>query len=117
MAIGLACLVSGAALADETFVKLGGLAIFSSLSYEPTERDFSGEQIVVVPSGDGEKLLWRTANGVFDPPLLLDVVKQGGLFKVKHPESGEWTFQVKGTFLEGVSSKGVKIRLKQVPLK
>jgi hypothetical protein len=48
---------------------------------------------------------------------LLDVVKQGGLFKVKHPESGEWTFQVKGTFLEGVSSKGVKIRLKQVPLK
>jgi hypothetical protein len=116
-AIGLVCLLNGAGLADDAFVKLGGMRIYSSLSYEPTEGDFSGEQIVAIPSSDGEKILWRTANGVFDPPLLLDVVKQGDLFKVKHPESGEWTFQIKGAFLEGVSSRGVKLRLKQVSLK
>ena len=116
-AVTIACLTSGAAFADDAFVKLGGMRVFSSLSYEPTERDFSGEQIVAIPSSDGEKILWRTANGVFDPPLLLDVVRQGDLFKVKHPESGEWTFQLKGAFLEGVNSKGVKIRLKQVSLK
>jgi hypothetical protein len=115
--IGLACLISGAVLADNAFVKLGGIRIYSNLSYEPTEGDFSGDQILIIPSSDGDKILWRPAEGEFQAPLLLNVEKQGDLLKIKHPEFGDWTFQIKGAFLEGVSSKGVKIRLKQVSLK
>jgi hypothetical protein len=88
------------------------------LNFVPEEGEFVGQQIVIIPYADGDKkILWRIANAVFDPPLLLDAVKQGDLLKVKHPEFGDWTFQLKGAFLEGVSSKGVKIRLKQVSLK
>ena len=115
--IGLVCLSTGSALADNTFAKLGGMRIYSNLSYEPTEGDFSGDQIVIIPSGSGAKILWRLAEGEFQPPLLLDAVKHGDALKVKHPEFGDWTFQEKGAFLEGVSSKGVKMQLKQVSLK
>ena len=117
IAIGLVFLANGAALADNAFVKLGGMRVYSDIRHEPKEGDFGGEQILIIPSRDGDKILWRSAEGEFQPPRLLNVVKEGGLLRVKHPELGDWTFQVKGAFLEGVNAKGVKLRLKQVSLK
>ena len=66
--------------------------------------------------------LWQeVANGTFDPPPLLDVVKQGNIMKVTVPDSvicgGEWAFETKGDTMYAPGPRGVKFNLKQISLK
>jgi hypothetical protein len=121
-AVLVTCLASGLALAQDDLVKLGGVRIYSNVEYSPSEGDFNGDQIMIIPSNDGEKVLWRVANGEFSVPLLLDAIEQGRqLIKVKVPNivvfAGEWTFEIKGTLLYATGPKGVKFTLKQISLR
>ena len=116
------CFANGVVLAQDEFVKLGGVRVYSNVEYTPSEKEFSGDQVMIIPSNDGEKVLWRAANGEFGAPLLLDTVKQGQqLLKVKVPNTvvfaGEWTFEIGGTLLYATGPRGVKITLKQVVLR
>jgi hypothetical protein len=82
------CFANGVVLAQDEFVKLGGVRVYSNVEYTPSEKEFSGDQVMIIPSNDGEKVLWRAANGEFGAPLLLDTVKQGQqLLKVKVPNT------------------------------
>jgi hypothetical protein len=121
-AIGVSCLLSGSALAEDLFVKLGDLRIYSDFSFNIEEREFNGQQIMIIPSYNGKKVLWRMAEGAaFDPPLLLDAVEQGNVLKVTVPTSviwnGEWTLETKGAMLQVKGPKGVSYNLKQTPLR
>jgi hypothetical protein len=121
-AILFGCLANGVVLAEDVFVKLGGVRVYSNVSYIPSEGEFVGDQIMIIPSNDGEKVLWRTASGEFDAPMLLDAIKQGPeLIKVQVPNSvifaGEWTLEIRGTLLYATGPKGVKFSLKQVVLR
>ena len=121
VAILIACLASGAGLAADELVKLGGVRIYSNVEYTPSEGDFNGDQIMIIPSNDGEKVLWREGQGEFGAPLLLDTVKQGRQLKAMVPNTvafaGEWTFEINRTSLYATGPKGVKFTLKQVLLR
>ncbi|MGJ4898405.1 hypothetical protein [Bradyrhizobium oligotrophicum] len=99
-------------------VQLGGLSIYADLTYSASEGDFNGLQIIVVPSGDGEKVVWREASGRFNRPILLELVKDGDAFKVSVPSdydfAGEWRLKVQNDVLVGSGPKGRTFRLRRV---
>jgi hypothetical protein len=111
--IGVCCLASGIALAEGELSKFGGIKIYGDLAYNRAENEISGNQILIIPSTDGDKVLWRVADGQFSPPLLLDAVKQGDVLTIAVPNAGNWTLRVRGTSLDAVSSRGVRLRLSQ----
>jgi len=108
-------------MAEDILVKLGRIRIYSSLTFNTQEGDFNGDQIMIIPSNDGKKVLWRSAEGSFGAPLLLDAVEQGNTLKVTVPTSviwsGEWALETKGTTLHVRGPKGVAYVLKQTSLK
>jgi hypothetical protein len=125
--VGLVIFLSAAtefAEADERY-SYGGLAIFSDLALNATEGEFYGLQIAIVPydssGGVGQKVLWRSAGGKLDAPLLLDAIKVGDTFKVHVPEendsAGDWTLSVKGNFMAAVGPRGLKFNLKRLNTK
>jgi hypothetical protein len=62
-AIGLCCVLNGVATAGEEFSKLEDSEFYSDLTYNPAKGEFSGNQTMIIPSTEGEKVLWRVADG------------------------------------------------------
>jgi hypothetical protein len=116
LAIVLALVVgsSNAGAADQRN-SLDGLSVYSDLNFSGEAGDYYGLQIVFVRSYKGEKVLWRSAAGKLDEPMLLDVVKIRNSYKVIVPEGsddfGEWLLTMTGTTLKAVGPRGLKFNL------
>jgi len=120
LALLIICAV-GVTCAGNADSLLGDISVYSNLTFNREEGDVSGDQILIIPSHGGKKVLWRTADGAYNPPLLLDAAEEGGFLRVVVPStvgwSGEWTLEIKGRTLVVKGPKGVVLRLKQTKLK
>jgi hypothetical protein len=54
-----------------------GLRIYTAMNFIPEEGEYYGLQIIVVPSYEGTKIVWRSDEGRLQAPLLLDVAQNG----------------------------------------
>lgn len=112
------------ASADERH-SYAGLSVYSDLNFVAIEGEYYGLQIIIVPYVQGvdrrEKLLWRSAGGRLDEPLLLDVTRVGNTLKVHVPKendfSGEWTLMFKGRALHASGPRGFQFDLLKLPRK
>ena len=101
-----------------------GLGIYSDLSFNAGEGERYGLQIVLIRYLTGytpaEKILWRSAAGKLNAPLLLDVKKVGDTLKVIVPNDddffGEWSLNVKGPILYAFGPRGLKFNLVKLPI-
>jgi hypothetical protein len=118
LAIFLASVVgsNSAGAADQRY-SLDGLSVYSDLNFSDEAGDYYGLQIVFVRSYKSEKVLWRSAAGKLDEPLLLDAVKTRNGYKVIVPDDddsfGEWLLTITGTTLKAVGPRGLKFNLKK----
>jgi len=117
LALLIICAV-GVTCAGNADSLLGDISVYSNLTFNREEGDVSGDQILIIPSHGGKKVLWRTADGAY---MLLDAAEEGGFLRVAVPStvgwSGEWTLELKGRTLLVKGPKGVVLRLKQTKLK
>jgi hypothetical protein len=110
--------VPTAAMAGDTPL---GMRVYSGMNVIKTEGEFSGLQVAIVPYSRGLKALWRSGNGRLDPPLLLDVVKEGRTMKVVVPDDndmfGEWILTPDGNVLHARGPRDLHFDLKEIPFK
>jgi hypothetical protein len=98
--------------------RASGLQIFSAIEYNGLEGESNGLQIIFVPYRAGVMILWRTASGGFDKPLLLSASHSGNSFKVVVPEpddlAGEWTLTLKSGVVNASGPRELHYELRQV---
>jgi hypothetical protein len=99
-----------------------GLQFYSRIDHEKIEDEYNGLQIILIPySNGGAMILWRSANGAFDEPLLLPASKRGEALFVDVPNSnqfsGRWKLVVVGKSIRAVGPRGIRIVLKEMSVR
>lgn len=94
--------------------------IYSGLNYTEGEGEYYGLQIAMVPFKGGQKILWRSAGGYLDEPILLNGVTKGGVITVQVPndrdDAGTWTLRMQKDGIHADGPRGLKFKLKELPL-
>jgi hypothetical protein len=98
-----------------------GIRMYAEMSFNKVEGEYYGVQVVIVPYYQGLKVLWRTASGRVNAPLLLDAVRENSIIKITVPESsddfGEWKLSVEGNVLRAQGPRDLHFELREVELK
>src|SRR5437660_1742081 len=113
--------LTSAAYAASERHSYAGLGVYSDLNFNKKESEYYGLQIImisyIVSYNAGQKVLWRSAAGKLNPPVLLDVAKVGSTFKVVVPKEydpdffGEWSLTASGTTLYAIGPRNLKFDL------
>lgn len=98
-----------------------GMRVYSQMNYTPSEGEFYGLQVAIVPYSKGQKILWRSGSGRLDEPLLLDAVGNGDVLKVVVPEEndqfGEWTLSQDGKVIHARGPRDLHFDLREIPFR
>lgn len=98
--------------------KLWGLEIFSQVDANDLEGEYNGLQVIAIPSTEGVTVLWRSANGGFDAPLLLHAQRIGNSLLLNVPDGnqlhGPWKLTLVGSVLVASGPRDLHFRLKKV---
>ena len=98
-----------------------GLWAYSHLELNELEGEYNGLQVVIVPYDGGISVLWRSANGSFDKPLLLDARRNANTLTVVVPQSnqlsGTWTLAVQEKSMVAEGPRGLHFKLSRLSAK
>jgi hypothetical protein len=90
---------------------------YSNMGFNKELGETYGLEISIVPYSGGEKVLWRSAEGSLDEPILVDGLEENSEILVKVPDrSGrivEWKIKERGSYAT-VSSLNDTFTLKSV---
>jgi hypothetical protein len=98
----------------------GGIQIYSDLGYLSSESEFYGLQVVLIPDFFGGKILWRSADGHINPPILLNGQLLNGKIRVTIPEgnddSGEWVLSFRGDQMIAEGPRGLHFEMHRLKI-
>lgn len=108
---------SATASADQAN-SVAGAEVYSAMSLIAEEGEFYGVQIILIPFGNGNKVLWREGDGQLAPPILLDPVRTKEGFCVTVPDAyqqfGVWNLKVDGSMIHADGPRSLHFDLKKL---
>lgn len=95
-----------------------GLDIYSDMTVNTEEDDVNGLQIILIPSDQGDQLLWRSAGGLVAKSLLLGYTQKGNVIRVTVPADndnfGEWVLTLGSASIHATGPRGLHYDLRRV---